>query len=274
MMSLYTHETGTPGAPTIVFLHGVGASGWMWGKQIAALADFHCINVDLPGHGKSNHMTWVSLADTADHIAALIQSHATNGRAHVVGLSLGGYIALVLLERHANVVDRAVISGVTDTPMPNRALLNPQLWLMSFLLKRRWFANMQARSLPLSPNMQSAFTENLLAMSLQAYRSIWEEVVDFYVPPSLSLVNNPTLIAAGGSEAKIIMQTVETIPKLMPNAQGILAPGRGHGWNVEAPDLFNAMVRAWISGTPLPAGLQVAYSGGQPEQLMGNVSYR
>ena len=116
--------------------------------------------------------------------------------------------------------------------------------------------------MPLAPDMQSAFTENLLAMSLQAYRRIWEEVVDFYVPLSLHLVNNPTLITAGGSEAKIITQTVDTIPKLMPNAQGRLAPGRGHGWNVEAPDLFNAMVRTWITGMPLPTELQAGHSGG------------
>jgi pimeloyl-ACP methyl ester carboxylesterase len=262
MMSLYVNETGTPGAPSIVFLHGVGTSGWMWEKQIAALADFHCLNVDLPGHGKSNHVTWVSLADTADQIAALIRGYATNGRAHVVGLSLGAYIALVLLESHANVVDRVVISGVTAAPMPNRALLKPQLWLMSFVMKRRWFVNMQARSLHLPPDMQSAFTRNLLAMSMHAYRRIWQEVVDFYVPPSLHLVNNPTLITAGGRESKIITQTVDTIPKIMPSAQGRLAPGLGHGWNVEAPGLFNAMVRAWITGTPLPAGLQTAHSDG------------
>jgi pimeloyl-ACP methyl ester carboxylesterase len=146
--------------------------------------------------------------------------------------------------------------------MPNRALLNPQLWLMSFLLKRRWFVNMQARSLLRSPDLQSAFTENLLAMSLQAYRRIWEEAVEFCVPPSLKLVTNPTLITAGGSETNIIKQTVVTIPKLMPNAQGRLAPGRGHGWNIEAPDLFTTMIRAWVSGTPLPAGLQAAHSGG------------
>lgn len=260
-MSLYVNETGMQGAPGIVFLHGIGTSGWMWEKQIAALDDFHCLNVDLPGHGRSNHVTWISLADTADHIAELIQARSANGRAHVVGLSLGAYIALVLLERHPAVVDHVVISGVTATPMPNRALLNLQLCLMSFLLKRRWFVNRQARSLHLPPEMQSAFTKNLLLMSMHAYRQIWKEVVDFYVPPSLQLVNNPTLITAGGHESRIITQTVDTIPKIMPNAQGRLAPGLGHGWNVEAPELFNAMVRAWITGTPLPAGLQAAYSG-------------
>jgi pimeloyl-ACP methyl ester carboxylesterase len=265
-MSLYVHEAGTPGAPSIVFLHGVGASGWMWEKQIAALADFHCLNVDLPGHGKSNHEVWVSLTNTADQIAALIQARATNGQAHVVGLSLGGYIALVLLEHHGDVLDRVVMSGVTAAPMPNRALLPAQLWLMSVLLKRRWFVNMQAKSLHLPPTMQSALTDNLLAMSMQAYRRISEEAAHFYVPRSLRHVNTPTLITAGSRESKIITQAVRTIPNMMPNAQGRLAPGFGHGWNVEAPDLFNAMVRAWITDTPLSYRMQKAHGGNSPSR--------
>lgn len=260
MSSLYVKETGDPKAASIVFLHGIGASGWMWEKQTAALSDFNCLNIDLPGHGKSNQVTWVSLGDTANQVAVIIQTRATNGKAHVVGLSLGGHVGLSLLEQHAHMVDHAVISGVTDAPMPNRALLNPQIWLMSFLFRKRWFVNMQAKSLPLSPDMQAAFTENLLAMSLDAYRKIWEEAVDYCVSPTLGRVSNPTLIVAGGKETSIITQTVDTIPKMMPHAEGRLAPGLGHGWNVEAPDLFNAMVRAWITNSPLPAELQAVHS--------------
>lgn len=257
-MSLYVKESGTSGAPSIVFLHGIGASGWMWEKQITALADFHCLNVDLPGHGKSNQVPWVSLADTADQVAAAIRDRATNGRAHVVGLSLGGHVALTLLERHADMVDHAIISGVTDAPMPNRQWLKPQLFVMSFLLRRRGLVSRQARSLPLSSEMQAAFTENLLAMSMSAYRRIWEEVAYASVPAVLREVHNPTLIVAGGRETDIITRTVQTIPDMMPNAEGRLAPGLGHGWNVEAPDLFSAMVRAWVTNAPLPARLQAA----------------
>lgn len=260
-MSLYVQETGTPGAPGIVFLHGIGTSGWMWEKQITALADFHCLNVDLPGHGQSNQESWVSLADTAGQIARIIQARAANGRAHVVGLSLGGHVALALLEHHADVLDRAVISGVTAAPMPNRILLPVQLGLMSVLMKRRWLVKRQAEALPLSPDMQAAFIDNVLAMSMQAYRRIWREAAYYQVPPSLRHVNTPTLLTAGGSETNIITQAVSTIAAMMPNAQGCLAPGLGHGWNVEAPDLFSAMVRAWIMGTPLPSRLQITQEG-------------
>lgn len=258
-MSVYIHESGTPNAPSIVFLHGIGASGWMWGRQIASLADFHCLNVDLPGHGKSSHETWVSMADTAAQVAAAIRERATHGRAHVVGLSLGGHIALLLLEHHADLLDRVVISGVTAAPMPNRALLPVQLWLTSALMKRRSFAETQARSMNIPPDMQAAFAENLAAMSMQAYRRIWQEVAYYQVPSSLRSVNVPTLITAGSRESGIIKQAVHTISNLMPHAQGCFAPNVGHGWNVEAPDLFSAMVRAWITESPLPSRLQAAH---------------
>ena len=96
---------------------------------------------------------------------------------------------------------------------------------------------------------------------MQAYRRIWQEAVRFHVSASLQHVDTPTLITAGSRESTIITQAVGTISAMMPNAQGRLAPGLGHGWNVEAPDLFNAMVRAWITGTPLPYRLQVVRGG-------------
>ncbi|MAS37004.1 MAG: hypothetical protein CL610_23595 [Anaerolineaceae bacterium] len=255
-MSLYVNETGTSGAASILFLHGAGAGSYMWGRQLAALADFHCITVDLPGHGKSNAIKWVSLADTSDQLAAIIRAHANGGRAHIVGLSLGGYLALALLERHVALVDRVVISGVTATPVPSRALLSPQLWLLSAIMKRSWFVKMQIRSMHVPPDMQADFTENLLATSMPAYRRIAEEVVEYQLPEALRHVHNPTLVTAGSRESKIILHSLNAIPKLMPNAQGRIAPEVGHGWNVEAPDLFSEMARAWITDTPLPSRLQ------------------
>ena len=257
-MSLSVAETETRDAPSVVFLHGIGTSGWMWGRQTAALTDFHCLTVDLPGHGSSNQIEWVSLDDTADQVAALIRQRAVNGRAHVVGLSLGGYIALKLLEHHADLLDRVVISGVTAAPMPNRVWLRPQLALMSLVMRRRWLVDLQTKALPLTADERRAFTENWLAMSMQTYRRIAEECAEFTVSSALSRVDTPTLITAGGSESDIITQAVTVISRLMPNAQGWIAPGCGHGWNVEAPGLFTAMLRAWISDAPLPRELQAA----------------
>lgn len=255
-MTLYLQETGTRGAPTLVFLHGVGASGWMWWLQTAAFPDYHCLNVDLPGHGKSSAVPWVSFADTADKVAALIRERATDGQAHLVGLSLGGHVALLLLERHTAVVNRAIISGVTAAPMPNRHLLKPQVWMMSAIRKSRWIVNRQAQALGLPPAQQADFTANFLTMSMSTYQRIVEEAVAYRVSPALAQVNTPTLLVAGSRESAIILDAVRVIARLMPNAQGRLAPNVGHGWNVQAPELFNATVRAWITGANLPNRLQ------------------
>jgi pimeloyl-ACP methyl ester carboxylesterase len=264
-MSLYFQETGTTGAPSIVFLHGVGTSGWMWWTQTAGLSDFHCLNLDLPGHGKSNHIPWVSLEETANQVAALIEAHATNGHAHIVGLSLGAYIGLVLLEHHANLVNRAVFSGVTSEPMSGKNQLNMFFGMMS-LLHHRPLANIQAKLLGLPPDMQKAFTDNFMAMSMDTYRTIMTEAVDFSVPSALEHVTTPTLVLAGGTESEGILHAVEVISERMPNAQGAIAPGVKHGWNVQLPDLFNATVRAWLTDTPLPQQLQMVHGTGIPNE--------
>ncbi|MBI1280515.1 MAG: alpha/beta fold hydrolase [Anaerolineaceae bacterium] len=256
MSSLYVDETGNPAAPSIIFIHGIGVSGWMWKPQLDSLSDFHCLNVDLSGHGKSHQVKWVSMADTAHHIATIIQTRATNGRAHVVGLSLGGHMALELLEHHSNVLDHAVISGVADGPMSNQMWLKPQTMLMSFLLKQKWLMKIQAKSQHLSPVLQSSLLESLDALSTQAYRDIWKEAINFRISPVLQQVNTPTLIVAGSKEPDLMKRSVDKISKLMPNAQGRFASGLGHSWNLEAPDLFSAMIRAWITGAPLPSTLQ------------------
>jgi pimeloyl-ACP methyl ester carboxylesterase len=120
-MSLHVHESGSPNAPTIVFLHALGLSSWMWNEQITALqANYHCLAIDLPANGESYQTEWRSFADTAAQIAPIIREKAVAGKAHVVGLSLGGFAALHLLRDHADVVDSMVISGVATKPSPTR----------------------------------------------------------------------------------------------------------------------------------------------------------
>jgi pimeloyl-ACP methyl ester carboxylesterase len=233
-VSLYAEATGPSRAPAVVFLHGVRVSSWMWWQQVPAFADHLCLPVDLPGHGRSRDLPWTSLADTADRVAALVRARTADGRAHVVGLSLGGQVALALLERHPDVVARAVVSGVTTEPWPHRRLLGPQAWLTTAQLRSRRLVDAQARALRLPPWATA-------------------EVAGYTLPRSLAAVPTPTLALAGARESELIRRAVETIPAVLPAAVGRVVPGVGHGWNVEAPDLFTATVRAWIEGRPLPA---------------------
>lgn len=84
---MYVHESGTPGSPAVVFLHGAGGSGRMWREHMATLAGFHCLAPDLPGFGRSNRLAPASRIETASLVAELIETRVPARRAHVVGLS-------------------------------------------------------------------------------------------------------------------------------------------------------------------------------------------
>lgn len=95
-------EPGT--APTLLLVHGVGASRLVWAPVLPALAQrYDVLVVDLPGHGAS-----APLAPDADarcralarHLAAALVELEV-ARPHVVGNSLGGWVALELAADHA-----------------------------------------------------------------------------------------------------------------------------------------------------------------------------
>ena len=125
-MNLKIDEYGIGNAPAIVLLHGLGVSSWMWHDQMEALREnFHILAIDLPGNGDSYEVEWESFGKTAVLLADIIRHHAANRQAHVVGLSLGGYAALHLLEAHSDVVLSMIVSGVSIRPLVRPSFVKP-----------------------------------------------------------------------------------------------------------------------------------------------------
>jgi pimeloyl-ACP methyl ester carboxylesterase len=113
---------GPPDAPAIVFVHGTRLTGSFWVAQQAALSgEFRTIAPDLPGHG-SRAGERFTLAGASDAVAAAIRAHAADGRAIVVGLSLGGYVAMELAAREPDLVRGLIVSGATAEPAGRLAL--------------------------------------------------------------------------------------------------------------------------------------------------------
>jgi pimeloyl-ACP methyl ester carboxylesterase len=64
---------------------------------MARLPAFHCLAPDFPGCGMSHRLSWTSMTDAADVVADLIATRVRAGRAHIVGISLGGALATGLV---------------------------------------------------------------------------------------------------------------------------------------------------------------------------------
>ena len=109
--------SGPADRPAIVFLHGTRVTGAMWAQQQAVLAGrFKTIAPDLPAHGTRADEPF-TLDAALDVVAATIRDQAPGGRAVVVGLSLGGYVAMAVAAREPELVRGLVVSGATIEPV-------------------------------------------------------------------------------------------------------------------------------------------------------------
>jgi len=104
----------------VVFVHGLRTSGTMWRRQLAALArhDVDATAVDLPGHG--TRMDEPFTLDAAMQVLDAALPPAAADAPHIprllVGLSLGGYLAIEYGSTHPGRLDGLVAASCGTRP--------------------------------------------------------------------------------------------------------------------------------------------------------------
>ena len=103
-MSLHTYREGGDGLP-VVLLHGFPLDHRMWDAVAAAIPAGRAVHaVDLLGTpGRADDLPEPALEASADDVATTLRAAGIE-RAVIAGLSMGGYVALALLERHPGLV--------------------------------------------------------------------------------------------------------------------------------------------------------------------------
>lgn len=145
MAQLFIEESGQENKKSVVFLHASGSSSKMWRYHTAALKnDFHCVIIDLPGHGNSRNIEWTDFDDVTEEIAGIIRDKA-HGKPHLVGLSLGGSLILTLLEKHADLVDKVIVDGAAHQPIKGSRVIIAMVYLMSLLKDTTFIAKLMAK---------------------------------------------------------------------------------------------------------------------------------
>ena len=102
---------GPPGAPALVLLHGLAATGGLnWGRSVHSLRErFRVVAIDHRGHGRGIRVRGhFRLADCADDVAALADALGLE-RVIPVGYSMGGPIAQLVWHRHPDRVHGLVL---------------------------------------------------------------------------------------------------------------------------------------------------------------------
>lgn len=121
---------GPKGAPTLVLLHGLGATGRLnWFAAFPELAQrYHVVAVDHRGHGQGIRTRWFRLKDCADDVIAVADQLGID-RFTAVGYSMGGPIAKLCWNRHPTRVRGLVLCATSryftplQFPILTRAIL-------------------------------------------------------------------------------------------------------------------------------------------------------
>lgn len=88
---------------SVVLLHVLFSCGLEWKQVCPKLSSYHLLVPDLPCHSASRGVCRredFSLELCADYVADLIRERAHDGRAHLVGMSTGGFVALELARKY------------------------------------------------------------------------------------------------------------------------------------------------------------------------------
>lgn len=255
-MELYINETGKNNNETIIFLHGEGTAGWIWDKQLEAFKDYHCIVPDLPEHGKSVEVKPFTIRSTAEIIIDLIKNKAKNGKAHLVGISLGSQIVIQILNTAPEVADHVLISGaLVRRSEPTESFLKLLNYLIKVYLpdKNKTIRIMSyVRSYNIPKNLRSKFKESTYIIESDSANRIIRENMLFTMPSDLEKVNVLVLVMNGQKDFIMIKESAINLLNVLPNSKGAMAIKVGHLWNIENSELFNKTLREWITNSKLP----------------------
>ena len=233
---------GPPERPAIVFVHGTRLTGAMWAPQLADLgAEFRVVALDLPGHGRSAG-TPFTLEGAADRLAAVIDE-AGSGSAIVVGLSLGGYVAMTLAARSPGRVRGLVLAGATAEPigpwrMPYLALATAMDRFDGRRLDalNRWFFQTRFRPSLAEPIVAGGFWSRAGAAAL---RSLANE----RFAPRLAAYPGPVLILNGSLDVPFRLGASRFARAAEGHVRRVRLAGATHLANLDRPEAFSEAVR-------------------------------
>jgi pimeloyl-ACP methyl ester carboxylesterase len=210
--------------------------------------------VDLPGHYRSPLPAGaLTVESMADAVAALL-ARLGEPPAHVIGLSLGGCVALALALRAPGRVRSLTLVNAFARLRPAGAggalRLGARLALLA-AAPMSAVARLVARGLfprPEQAALCAAAARSLGRTRRRAYLAGVRALAGFDVRATLAGVRCPALIVAGADDATVAVELKESLARAIPGARWALVPGSGHVTNADHPDAFNATLRDFLAG--------------------------
>jgi 2-hydroxymuconate-semialdehyde hydrolase len=262
--SFHIAESGSKGQPAVVWLHGSGPgvnalSNWR-GMLERFGSEFYSLAPDMLGFGDSTHPDPPPQgvrAFTELRVTTLLQllDHLGLGTVTLVGNSMGAIVALALVERAPQRVDRIVLMGPGGAPgrltddlvrvikfYDDPTAANMAVLMSRFVYDPTVFGEDLAEIA--AARMPRASRPDIRQSHLATFARVGEPLV--FDDAQLSRMSQPTLVAHGRHDRIIPVEASYYFAERMPNAGLHVFAKAGHWLQLEHPDRFANLVRGFI----------------------------
>jgi pimeloyl-ACP methyl ester carboxylesterase len=241
--------------PAVLLVHGfVGDGATTWRDQIIGLSDAYTVVAwDAPGLGGSSAVPeWWRMPQFADCLAEFASTLGVE-RAHVVGLSFGGALALELFRRHRGLVGSLVLAdayaGWAGSLAPATVRERLELSLRASELPPDEFVATMLPSMfspEVAPERAASFAASVAGFDPSGFRTLARASAEADLRDVLPLVDVPTLLLYGDRDVRAPREVALHLEAEIRGSRLVMLPGVGHVSSVEDPVGFNREVRAFL----------------------------
>ncbi|SMR81992.1 Alpha/beta hydrolase family protein [Aliiroseovarius halocynthiae] len=240
MADIIDHGQG----PVLVFLHGAGVDNRLWDPQLLVFEKTHrVIALNLPGHGTVPAVG--SVEDMADWVHRQLTDLGIN-RYCVIGLSLGGMVALELASRHPDHVSHLVMIESVPNAIDSR-IARPFAHVMLMLLRLipvKLLAKLPGRSMGAETDDAAKYVQGAIGrMSTSNIYAVMRAALAYDGRPHLPHISMPATIMVG-EKNKATHARAEDASRTIKAANFRVIPGAGHIANRDAVEFTNNALRA------------------------------
>lgn len=233
----------------IVLIHGGLADSRLWDDQFKAFArHYKVVRYDLRGFGKSSFsMGPLSHVEDLDKLLKALGIR----KATLVGLSLGGIVAVDFALEHPRMVERLVlaasglrgyqgvkneqaiaVSRAAETEGRERAIA---LWMEHpFFATGKNNPSYQRR-------MRAMLSDNFRTWGPTPAPIVWTWPTAPVIE-RLQTIDRPTLVIVGSADFSTILAIADVLATKIPGARKAIIAGTSHHLNMEKPLEFNQLV--------------------------------
>jgi 3-oxoadipate enol-lactonase len=239
----------------VVFIHGFPHNRSLWAPQLGALVDHcRCIVVDLRGFGETTAAGPYSMDQYADDVVQLL-NRLDVGKAVVVGLSMGGYVAFALWRRYKDLVRGLVLADTRATADTEEAK-RKRHELIALAQERGAEAVAAAQITGMlgsntrenHPDIVETVRQMLAAAPVEGIIGALKAMIERPdSTPTLATISTPTLIIVGEDDVLTPPKDARAMHEKIPGSHLEVIRAAGHLSNMERPAAFNHVVSEFLS---------------------------